>query len=192
MISQAFLAFMVAAALLAAGPAHAQSSGPPLPYPIARLQKDFPVTLYTVPNCKEPCEKARAALNRRSVPFSEVLAVDDATIEKAKALSGSDQFPVLLVGRSALGGFEQGQYDELLSTAGYPPAGTYPARNQAAPDGNAKPAATAQKTAPGPKAGPYDTSGLVGPAPKPGPYDASGLQGPAPKPGPYGVPAESK
>jgi hypothetical protein len=103
---------------------------------------------------------------------------------------------VLVVGRSVLVGFDQGQFDDMLSNAGYPAAGLYPPRNQAAPpppESEAKPAAAAApKPAPGPKPGPYDTSGLVGPAPKPGPYDTSGLKGPAPKPGPYGVPAETK
>jgi len=92
-----------------------------------------------------------------------------------------------------LTGFNQAEYDDVLSSAGYPAAGTHPARNQAAPpppDVTAKPAAP--KPAPGPKPGPYDTSNLQGPPPKPGLYDSSKLQGPDPKPGPYGVPAESK
>jgi glutaredoxin len=200
MISQVFLPILAAAALLAAGAAQAQapapapSEGPPVPFEIARLQKDFAVTLYTAPNCKDPCEKARAALNKRSVPFSEVQVWNEETSQKLKSVSGADQLPVLVVGRSVLTGFAQDQFDDLLSTAGYPAAGLYPPRNQAAPpppEGDAKPAAAA-KPAPGPKPGPYDTSGLVGPAPKPGPYDPSGLKGPTPKPGPYGIPGESK
>jgi glutaredoxin len=171
----------------------AQPEGPQLPFELARLQKDFPVTLYTAPNCKDLCENARAALNKRSVPFSEEQVWNEETAQKLKGVSGSDQLPVLIVGRSVLVGFEQEQFDTLLNSAGYPAAGVYPARNQAPPpppEGLAKP--VAPKPAPAPKAGPYDTSGLTGPVPKPGPYDPSGLQGPAPKPGPYGVPAESK
>jgi glutaredoxin len=196
MILRAFFAVLAGAGALAAGSVQAQSSAPPLPYEIARVQKDFPVTIYTSPNCKELCEKMRAALNQRSVPFTEEQVWNVETQENLKKVSGSNQVPVIVVGRAMLTGFDPAQIDDLLSSAGYPAAGAYPPRNQAAPpppeeaaDAAAK---AAQKPAPGPKPGPYDTSGLVGPAPKPGPYDPSGLQGPAPKPGPYGVPAETK
>lgn len=176
----------------------AKSEAPPLPFEIARLQKDFPVTLYTMPSCKDLCEQARAVLNRRSVPFSEFQVWNDETKEKLRSATGSNQLPVLMVGRSVLLGFEAGLFEKLLDSAGYPPAGSYPARNQAAPalpEGYTGPEATAAKPparAPATKAGPYDTSGLTGPAPKPGQYDPSGLTGPPPKPGQYGVPGESK
>ena len=204
MILRAFLAVLAAAALLASGTAQAQqpqqpqqsqSDGPPPPFAIARLQKDFAVTLYTAQNCKELCENARAALNKRSVPFTEVQVWNEETAQKLKSVSGAENLPVLVVGRLVLVGFDQGQFDDMLNNAGYPAAGLYPPRNQAAPpppESEAKPAAAAPKPAPGPKPGPYDTSGLVGPAPKTGPYDTSGLKGPAPKTGPYGVPAETK
>jgi len=195
MILRAFFPAIVTAVLLAAGTARAQSDGPPPPFEIARLLKDFPVTLYTSPSCKEACENARAALNKRSVPFSEIQVWNEETIQKLKGVSGSGQVPVLVVGRQVLTGFEPSQFDEMLSSAGYPAAGLYPPRNQAAPpppDPNAKPAAVAEKAAPGPKPGPYDTSGLQGPAPKPGPYDTSGLPGTPQKTGPYGIPGETK
>jgi glutaredoxin len=190
MILRAFFAIAMVATALAAGSAGAQT----VPFEIARLQKDFPVTLYSGPSCREACEEARGTLNKRSIPFTEVLVHDEETIAKLRSISGSNQLPVLVVGREVQIGYEPAQYGALLDSAGYPPAGTYPARNQAAPkltDAQAQPAA-APKPAPGPKPGPYDTSGLQGPAPKPGPYDPSGLQGPTPKPGPYGVPAETK
>jgi hypothetical protein len=133
-------------------------------------------------------------LNKRSVPFSEIQVWNEETMQKLKSVSGAGQVPVLVVGRVVLSGFEQGQYDDALTSAGYPPAGIYPARNQAAPPPPETAAAepAAPKPAPGPKPGPYDTSGLKGPEPKPGPYDTSGLKGPPPKPGRYGLPAESK
>ena len=180
-------------------PASAGPETPALPFELARLQKDFPVTLYTTPSCKDLCEQARAALNRRSVPFSEFQVWNEKTQEELKKATGSNQLPALMVGRALLRGFEQGQFDNLLDSAGYPAAGAYPARNQPAPplpEGYTGPEAAAvkpaAKAASAPKAGPYDTSGLTGPAPKPGQYDASGLTGPPPKPGQYGVPGEGK
>lgn len=162
-----------------AAPSAAQS----LPFEIARLQKDFPVTLYTAPSCKDNCEQARASLNRRSVPFSEFQVWNSETAQKLKNVAGSSQVPVLVVGREVLRGFEQGQFNSLLDSAGYPAAGTHPARNQAAPalpEGYTGPEAAAAKPP------------AAAPATKSGPYDASGLTGPAPKPGQYGVPGESK
>jgi len=173
------------------------------PFEVARLQKDFPVTLYTSPPCKEGCELARGALNKRGVPFKEVQVFDPDTNEELKRVSGALEVPTLLVGRSVQRGFEQGAFDALLDSAGYPKAGILPPLTQAAPSppegyvpaaGRDAGQSAAQPVTPDvqPKAGPYDSSGLTGPAPKQVQYDPSGLTGPPPKPGPYGVPAETK
>jgi glutaredoxin len=173
----------------------------PVPFELARLQADFPVTLYTSPTCKEGCALAREALNKRGVPFKEVQVWNPDTNEELKRASGGLDVPTLLVGRSAQRGFEQGAFDALLDSAGYPRAGLLPPQSQKAPvtpEGYVAPNApkpVAQPINPAEsaqKSGPYDTSGLQGPAPKPGIYDPSGLTGPAPKPGPYGVPGETK
>jgi glutaredoxin len=176
----------------------AKPEGPALPFEVARLQNDFPVTLYTTPSCKETCERARALLNKRAVPFSEFQVWNPETSQKMKSAIGTVQIPTLSVGRAVQIGFDPGLFDSLLDTAGYPTAGTYPARNQGAPalpEGYIGPettAATPPAAAPATRSGPYDPSGLTGPAPKPGQYDPSGLTGPAPRPGQYGVPGESK
>jgi len=171
----------------------------PLPFELAELQKNFPVTLYTSPQCKEPCALARGTLNKRGVPFNEVQVWNEETLEQLKKVAGSDNVPVLVVGRSVQsGGYEPGRYNALLDSAGYPAAGAFPARSQAAPSApegwEAPPEAEPVKPAAAParKPGPYDASGLTGPAPKPGIYDPSGLTGPPPKPGIYGVPGETK
>ena len=176
-----------------------------VPFELARLQKDFPVTLYTSPNCKEGCELARGALNTRGVPFKEVQVWNEETNEELKRLSGAVEVPTLLVGRSTQRGFEQGAFDSLLDSAGYPKAGILSAGKQkppGAPEGyvapaerelTAKPAAQPETSAGSQqKAGRYDTSGLKGEPQKPGQYDPSGLTGPPPKPGQYGVPGTSK
>ena len=179
----------------------AKPAAPQVPFELARLQKDFPVTLYTSPNCKEGCDLARGALNKRGIPFKEVQIWNPETNEELKRVAGASEVPTLVVGSSVNRGFEQGAFDALLDSAGYPRAGILPELSQNAPpppEGYV-PAADAPKPvaepakAEGPaKAGPYDPSGLTGPAPKPGQYDPSGLTGPAPKPGQYGIPAESK
>lgn len=157
-----------------------------LPFEIQRAQKDFPVTLYTSPGCKEPCELARAALNRRGVPFAEVQVWNNETVELLKARSGGDSVPTLAVGRTTSRGFEQGQYDALLDSAGYPPAGSVPARAQKAPplpEGYEVPPATPPVAERVPPAEPE----------KRGPYDPSGLKSNRPEgPGRYALPEAGK
>jgi len=105
----------------------------PTPYELSVAIKEYPVTLYTSPVCKEPCADARAALNRRGVPFKEVQVWEEASNEELKRVSGSNQVPTLVVGRSVHRGFDQEAYDALLDSARYPRAGILPARAQAAP-----------------------------------------------------------
>jgi glutaredoxin len=183
----------------AGAPAAAPAAKPeaPLPFELARLQKDFPVSLYTAPGCKEPCDLARNLLNKRGIPFKEVQVWNEETLAQLKSVANTENVPVLQVGRSTQNNYDPARYDVLLDSAGYPAAGVYPARSQqapAAPEGfEAPPVAEAEKPAEtAGKAGPYDTSGLKGPAPKQGPYDSSTLKGTPPKPGPYGLPGDSK
>jgi len=153
-----------------------------VPFELQRAQTDFPVTLYTAPICKQLCELAREALNKRGVPFKEVQVWNVETLEQLKAVAPSDNVPALVVGRSVQTGFDPNRYESLLDQAGYPKAGVVPARSQAAPalpDGY-EPPPVAEPVAPAPevpakKAGRYDPSTL--------PSNRSG------KPGPYGVPA---
>ena len=169
-----------------------------LPFELQQAQKDFPVTLYTAPICRQPCELARAALNKRGVPFTEVQVWNPETLEQLKSRAGSDNVPALTVGRSAQSGFDQTRYDGLLDSAGYPKQGAVAARSQPAPappDGYeapplAEPRQTEAEAAAPAKAGPYDTSGLKSNrSDKPGPYDTSGLKSNrSGKPGPYLAP----
>jgi glutaredoxin len=77
--------------------------------------------------------KSGAALNRRSVPFKEVQVSDEPTNEELKRVSGGNDVPTLVVGRSVHRGFEQGAYDALLDSARYPKAGLLPPRAEAQP-----------------------------------------------------------
>jgi glutaredoxin len=103
------------------------------PYELAVAMKEFPVVLYTSPGCKEGCDLARSALNKRGVPFREVQVWNDQTNEELKRVSGANDVPTLVVGRSVNRGFEQGAFDTLLDSARYPKAGAAPARSQSAP-----------------------------------------------------------
>ena len=103
------------------------------PFELQLAVKNAPVTLYTSPTCKEGCAAARDALNKRGVPFKEVQVWDEETNALLKRVSGSNQVPALVVGRSRHTGYEQGAYDKLLDIAGYPKAGSVPERRQAAP-----------------------------------------------------------
>jgi glutaredoxin len=121
-----------------AGPA---SGGGDLPYSVQRAAQNYPVTLFTAPDCA-PCGPARALLNARGVPFREVLVVDEKQAEELRKAVGTLSVPSLRVGSIVQKGFEASAYQSLLDTAGYPRTGILPARNQAEPTAAAKPAAT--------------------------------------------------
>ena len=100
---------------------------------LTRAMNEFPVTLFTAPNCTEACAGARDLLNKRGVPFTETQVVDEDGAAELKRVSGADEVPVLKVGASVYKGFERSSYDKLLDSAGYPAAGVVPPRAQAAP-----------------------------------------------------------
>jgi glutaredoxin len=132
------------------------------PFALTEAVKNFPVTLYTSPSCKAPCADARAALNKRGVPFKEVQVWNDETNAELKQVSGATDVPTLLVGRTVQVGYEQGSFNALLDAARYPKAGAVPARTQAAPEApegyepkGAQPQAEAEAEADTPVSGPY-------------------------------------
>ncbi len=125
------------------------------PYSVQQAVRNFPVTLY-VTNCGEGCDKARAHLIRRGVPFNQKSPQDDIAGYK-KLTNGGMEVPLLFVGNDRLKGYEAGAWDTALNTAGYPnqpspgytvpkPAGAPAAAPPAtanpapAPDGAAAPA----------------------------------------------------
>jgi glutaredoxin len=103
------------------------------PFELNQAIRDYPVTLYTSPNCKAPCDAARGVLNKRGVPFKEVQVWEEQSNAELKRVSGGNDVPTLVVGRSVHRGFEPGAYDALLDSARYPRAGLLPPRAQAAP-----------------------------------------------------------
>ena len=131
-----------------------------MPYSQQQAVKNFPVTLYAG-NCGDGCDKARAHLVRRGIPFTPKDPQHD--VEGYRKLTdGGMQVPMLFVGRERLTGYEAGAWDRVLDTAGYtrqplpgytapkPPAAPAPAKPPAAAtaplvpgDADATPAAPA-------------------------------------------------
>jgi len=103
------------------------------PYALQLARKNYPVRLYSTPDCGAPCDEARALLNARGVPFTEVSVSNELAIAELKEASGSTAVPTLLVGTSVQKGFEQGAYHSSLDAAGYPKTGILPRRNQPQP-----------------------------------------------------------
>lgn len=88
-----------------------------LPYSLQQAVRSFPVTLYTG-NCGEGCDKARAHLVRRGVPFTQKNPQDDVEGYR-KLTNGGMQVPLLFVGNERFAGYEENAWDRLLDTAGY-------------------------------------------------------------------------
>jgi glutaredoxin len=126
-----------------------------LPYELSLAMKAFPVTLYTSPGCKTPCEAARTLLNKRAVPFKEVQVWDEPSNEELKRVSGSNDVPTLVVGRSVHRGYEPNAYQTLLDSARYPKEGALPPRAQAAPPPPQRQERTEDENAAPARRGPY-------------------------------------
>jgi uncharacterized protein DUF4124 len=91
-----------------------------LPYATQVAAKNFPVKLYTDPNCGAPCEGARATLVKRAVPFTEVSVVTQKELDEVTKTAGNAMLPLLVVGSFHQSGFRADLFDSLLDTAGYP------------------------------------------------------------------------
>ena len=130
-------------------------SDAPLPYVLQQAVKNFPVTLYTS-DCGDACARARALLAKRGVPYTEMDATDALTQEELRKLTGGPlDVPVLKVGRDAVRGFEEGQWNTSLDAAGYP---NKPLMAPRPPTKPAKPAASAPPARPATPSGPAEAS----------------------------------
>lgn len=107
-----------------------------LPYSVQQAVRNFPITLY-ISNCGEGCDKARAHLTRRGIPFTQKNPQDDVDGYK-KLTNGSMEVPLLFIGKDRLKGYEVGAWDAALDTAGYP---RQPSPGYTAPKPVAAPAA---------------------------------------------------
>jgi len=116
------------------GAAAVPAAAPQLPFEVTDAMKNFPVTLYSVPTCKDPCQQAREVLNRRGVPFKEIVVFGAEAEQQFREVAGEEgMVPMLTVGRSVQKGFSEEAYEALLDSARYPKPGVAPARSQAPP-----------------------------------------------------------
>lgn len=92
------------------------------PYVVTVTAKHYPVVLY-VTKCGPVCDKARALLKTRGVPYSvKNPETTPADAEALKKLVGVLEVPVLVVGKKPLKGFEATGWNAALDDAGYPKA----------------------------------------------------------------------
>ena len=107
----------------------ASSDEPQLPYATRQAVEKFPVTFYSAANCVEACNKARALLNGRGVPFTEkMLKSEEETAELARILGSEATVPSLTVGQQNYKGFESNAWNNLLDLAGYSKSAPYGAK----------------------------------------------------------------
>lgn len=104
-----------------------------LPYETRRAMQNFPVTLYTFPECGTACKEAREFLSQRGVPFTEKSLVAQEDIDAFRKASGDSAIPKLLVGKSWIKGFLAEQWNKELDIAGYPKIAPYRPRPATAP-----------------------------------------------------------
>ena len=89
------------------------------PAAAAKPQALPPLTLYTNSGCGEPCAEARAYLQKRSVPFTEVSVEDQADVARLRELTGALNVPVLTAGSVVHRGYAPQLYARALAGAGY-------------------------------------------------------------------------
>lgn len=86
----------------------------------ARLKS--PVTLYLTATCGVHCERAKAHLARRGIPYAskDPSTSVDANEELRKGGSQA-RVPTLMIGSERLEGYAEAAWDAALDKAGYPP-----------------------------------------------------------------------
>ena len=118
-----------------------------LPYSVQQAMKNFPITLW-VSNCGDGCDKAKAHLARRGIPYTPKDPA--AEFESFKKQTGGSEVPVIFVGSTRLRGYNEGEWDSALDTAGYPRSPSPGYKPPPPPTAPAIKPATEKPPAPGP------------------------------------------
>lgn len=103
-----------------------------LPFELRQAANQYPVTLYTSPNCLT-CVNGRTFLQGRGIPFTERTITSNEDIEALKRLSGAGTVPFLTIGGQQLRGYSQTEWTQFLDAAGYPKVSQLPSSYQNAP-----------------------------------------------------------
>lgn len=102
------------------------ANAPAVPYATRVAAERYPVTLYTMARCLDPCRQARELLNHRGIPFAEKMANTAEEQDELAARLGSEvSIPSLFVGTQSFRGFEATAWNNLLDLAGYPTSAPY-------------------------------------------------------------------
>ena len=124
------------------------------PYALQQARKNFPITYYSAPGC-QVCDKGRALLNARGVPFREISVRNQEQFEALKSLVGGPSVPALIVGSDVYKGFEATAYHAMLDVAGYPKAGILRPGTQQAPAAGEQPTQDSENESTERPLGPY-------------------------------------
>ena len=91
-----------------------------LPYETRRAMANFPVTLYTFPDCGVACQQARELLNKRGIPYAEKSVTKREDLDAFRKDSGDNILPSATIGKTWVKGFVADQWTKELDFAGYP------------------------------------------------------------------------
>ena len=106
--------------------------GQPASAAAAKASEQFPVVVYTVPQCSS-CDLARAYLDRRKVPFTDKDVAKDVSLQKELVdKTGSLTVPTIMVGEKVMKGYMESLLAGELDAAGYPRIET--AQSSASPE----------------------------------------------------------
>ena len=131
------------------------SSSQPLGYALQQAMKANPVKLYTYSGCKTACADAKALLQKRGVPYTEISVDAPGKREELKRVSGGANVPVLVVGKTVKQGFEADMYNAALDEGGYPKTSQLLPGQQARQEEKPAPQPTAAAAPPEKPKGPY-------------------------------------
>ena len=124
-------------------PAKHEGEDSALPYSIASVSRDHPVTLYTSGQCTA-CEEGRAFLNKRGIPFIEkTISTKEDQNALIKAGGQGKTVPHISVGSVQIAGFNSASWNNALTVAGYPETSRLPA-SYSAPAAQPAASSTAQ------------------------------------------------
>jgi hypothetical protein len=157
---------------IAAQPTASSEGGPALPYVLNQAVGQYPVTLYTSPQCGSPCSAARAMLLKRGVPFNENTVTTQQDADALQRLGGEVGQVFLTLGGQHLRGFSESDWNKYLDAAGYPPTSQLP------PGFRLAPAVPLTQPAPAPQIETRAVEPIAAPAQRsaPSPANPAGIQ----------------